>query len=127
MTLLAGTMGAWAAALILSAGSGKPERVEALKQQAEKLAGEARALANPGGCEKVEECAVAGFGHKPCGGPREFIAYCAKTTDVTALKAKLEELAKAEQTWQAEAGIMSNCGLTRRPPPRLVDGMCRLR
>jgi len=127
MTLLAGTMGAWAAALILSAGPGKPEHVEALKQQAEKLAGEARALAIPSGCGKVEECAVAGFGHKPCGGPREFIAYCAKTTDVTALKAKLEELMKAEQTYQTAAGITSNCGLTRRPRPRLVEGMCRLR
>ncbi|HVG63276.1 MAG TPA: hypothetical protein VNA24_32225 [Hyalangium sp.] len=127
MTLLAGTMGAWAAALILSAGPGEPTHVETLKQQAEKLAGEARALANTSGCEKVEECAVAGFGHKPCGGPREFIAYCSKTTDVKALKAKLEELAKAEQTWQNAAGITSNCGLTRRPPPRFVDGMCRLR
>jgi hypothetical protein len=127
MTLLAGTMGAWAAALILSAGPGKPERVEALKQQAEKLAGEARALANASGCEKVEECTVVGFGHKACGGPREFIAYCAKTTDEKALKTKLEELAKAEQTYQVEAGITSNCGLTRRPPPRLVDGMCRIR
>lgn len=127
MTLLAGTMGAWAAALILSAGPGKPERVEALKQQAEKLAGEARALAISNGCEKVEECAVTGFGHKSCGGPREFIAYCAKTTDVKALKAKLEELAKAEQAYQTEAGIMSNCGLMRRPRPRLVDGMCRIR
>jgi hypothetical protein len=127
MTLLAGTMGAWAAALILSAGPGKPEQVEALKQQAEKLAGEARALAIPSGCEKVEECTVAGFGHKACGGPREFIAYCAKTTDVKALQAKLEELAKAEQSYQAAAGITSNCGLTRRPRPRLVDGMCRTR
>jgi hypothetical protein len=127
MTLLAGTMGAWAAALILSAGPGTPEHVAVLKQQAEKLAGEARALAIPSGCEKVEECAVAGFGHKSCGGPREFIAYCAKTTDVKALQTKLEELAKAEQTYQTEAGIMSNCGLTRRPPPRLIDGMCRIR
>ncbi len=127
MTLLAGTMGAWAAALILSAGPGKPARAEVLKQQAEKLAREARTLANPSGCEKVEECAVAGFGQKSCGGPREFIAYCAKTTDVKALQAKLAELEKAELAWQTEAGIVSNCGLTRRPLPRLEEGMCRIK
>lgn len=125
MTLLAGTMGAWAAALILSAGPGKPEHAEVLKQQAEQLAREARALANPSGCTKVEECEVTGFGQKSCGGPREFIAYCAKTTDVKALQAKLEDLAKAELAWQTEAGIMSNCSLTRRPLPRFVEGMCR--
>ncbi len=127
MTLLAGTMGAWAAALILSAGPGKPERAEMLKQQAEQLAKEARALANPSGCAKVEECEVAGFGQKSCGGPREFIAYCARTTDVKALQAKLAELEKAELAWQTEAGIMSNCSLTRRPLPRLVEEMCRIR
>jgi hypothetical protein len=120
-------MGAWAAALILSAGPGKPEHAEVLKQQAEKLAREARALANPSGCEKVEQCEVAGFGQKSCGGPREFIAYCAKTTDVKALQAKLAELEKAELAWQKEAGIVSNCSLTRRPLPRLVEGMCRAR
>ncbi|HYH97507.1 hypothetical protein [Hyalangium sp.] len=127
MTLLAGTMGAWAVALVLSTGPAKPERAAELKQQAEKLATEARALANASGCAKVEGCEVAGFGHKACGGPREYIAYCAKTTDVKALQGKLAELEKAEKTWQAETGEMSNCALTRRPPPRLVDGMCRTR
>jgi hypothetical protein len=127
MTLLASTMGAWAAALVLSAGPAKMERAEVLKQQSEQLAREARALANTSGCEKVEECEVAGFGHKSCGGPREYIAYCAKTTDVKALQSKLAELEKAEQAWQTEAGIVSNCSLTRRPPPRLEEGMCRTR
>jgi hypothetical protein len=127
MTLLAGTMGAWAVALVLSTGPAKPERAAELKQQAEKLATEARTLANASGCAKVEECEVAGFGHKSCGGPREYIAYCAKTTDVKALQSKLAELEKAGKTWQAETGEMSNCSLTRRPPPRFVDGVCRTR
>ena len=127
MALLAGTMGAWAVALVLSAGPAKTERAETLKQQAEKLAAEAKALANPSGCEKVEQCEVAGFGHKSCGGPREYLAYCAKTTDVKALQCKLAELEKAEELWQTETGEMSNCSLTRRPLPRFVDGQCRTR
>jgi hypothetical protein len=127
MALLAGTMGAWAVALVLSTGPAKPEQAQALKQQAEKLATEAKALAKVDGCAKVEECAVAGFGHKACGGPREYIAYCSKTTDEKALQSKLAELEKAEQKWQAETGEVSNCGLTRRPPPRFVEGQCRTR
>jgi hypothetical protein len=127
MTLLAGRLGAWAAALVLSAGPVKTERAETLKQQAEQLAKEAQALANPSGCKKVEECQVAGFGHKACGGPREFITYCSRTTDVKALESKLAELEKAEQAWQQEANIMSTCNLTRRPLPQLVDGACRTR
>ncbi|KFE72162.1 hypothetical protein [Hyalangium minutum] len=127
MALLAGTMGAWAVALVLSTGPAKPEQAQVLKQQAEKLASEAKALAKPDGCAQVEECEVAGFGHKACGGPREFIAYCAKTTDVKALQSKLAELEKAEQAWQKATGEMSNCGLQRRPPPRFVDGQCRTR
>jgi hypothetical protein len=127
MAWLTGTMGAWAVALVLSTGPAKPDRAAALKQQAEKLATEAKAQANPSGCEKVEQCEVAGFGHKSCGGPREYIAYCSKTTDVKALQSKLAELEKAEKTWQAETGEMSNCGLTRRPLPRFVDGQCLAR
>ncbi|MDY7228645.1 hypothetical protein [Hyalangium rubrum] len=125
MTFLPGHLGAWTAALLLSAGPAKKE--QALKQQAERLAQEARALAKTEGCEQQEECAVAGFGNKACGGPREYIAYCSRTTDVPALESKLAALQQAEQSWQREAGVMSNCGLTRKPQPRLVDGVCRIR
>ena len=127
MALLAGTMGAWAAALVLSTGPAQSGQAATLKQKADTLAAEAKALAKPDGCAKVEECEVAGFGHKACGGPREFIAYCAKTTDVKALQSKLAELEKAEQAWQVETGEMSTCSLTRRPPPRLIEGQCRTR
>jgi hypothetical protein len=127
MTLLAGSLSAWAAVLVLSASPTKTDHAEALKQKADKLAKEAQALAKPDGCKKVEECEVAGFGHKACGGPREYIAYCSRTTDVKALQSKLAELEKAEQAWQQEAHIMSTCSLTRRPLPQLVDGACRTR
>ncbi len=127
MTLLAGKLSAWAAVLVLSASPTKTERAEALKQRADQLAKEARALAKPDGCTQVEECEVAGFGHKACGGPREYIVYCSRTTDVKALQSKLAELEKAEEAWQQEAHIMSTCSLTRRPLPQLVDGACMAR
>ncbi|PTL78741.1 hypothetical protein [Vitiosangium sp. GDMCC 1.1324] len=118
---------AWTVAVMLAVGGVAAAGGSKLKERADKLASEARALANPRGCEKVEECEVAGFGHKPCGGPREYIAYCSRTTDVKALQAKLEALDAAEREWQGEADIKSNCGLTRIPRPRLEAGECRAR
>lgn len=105
-----------------SAGAGT-----AWKQRAQQLEREARALAHPRGCGSVEECALEGLGHKACGGPREYLAYCTRTTDARALRARLEELEQAEKAWQAEEGVMSNCALTRRPRPRWVEGECRAR
>lgn len=120
-------LGAWAVALLLGAGGAEAAKGAKAKQRAEALASQARALAKTRGCDKVEECEVAGFGHKACGGPREFIAYCSRTTDTKALREKLEALEKAEREWQAEAGIKSTCGLTRKPRPQWVDGECRAR
>jgi hypothetical protein len=46
---------------------------------------------------------------------------------VKALRAKLEVLEKAEREWQTEAGVMSNCGLTRKPRLQWVEGECLAR
>jgi hypothetical protein len=127
MRFRVGRWSAWAAAWLMAAGGAWAASGSKLKQRADKLASEARTLANPRGCEQVEECAVAGFGHKACGGPREYIGYCTRTTDVKALRSKLDALEKAERAWQQEAGIKSKCGLTRRPVPRFEEGMCLAR
>ncbi|KFA89913.1 hypothetical protein [Archangium violaceum] len=127
MALLTAQLGAWAVMLLMGSGGAEEEGGSKLKQRAETLASEARALANPRGCAKVEECEMAGFGHKPCGGPREYLAWCSRTTDAKTLRARLEALEKAEKAWQEEAGLKSNCGLTRKPRLRWTDGVCLAR
>lgn len=124
MALLSAQLGAWTVLWLMGTGGTEAAGGSKLKQRAETLASEARALANPRGCEKVEECEMAGFGHKPCGGPREYIAWCSRTTDGKTLRARLEALEKAEKAWQEEAGLKSNCGLTRQPRLRWKDGQC---
>jgi hypothetical protein len=113
--------------VLLAASGAWAQKGSASKQRAETLAGEAKALANPRGCDKVEQCVLADFGNKPCGGPREYLPYCSRTTDEKALQAKLDSLKEAERQWQTEAGLLSNCGLTRKPLLRFVDGECRAR
>jgi outer membrane murein-binding lipoprotein Lpp len=120
-------LGAWVVVLLLGAGGTEGAGGSKLKQRADTLASQARALANPRGCEKVEECELAGFGHRPCGGPREYLAYCSRTTDVKTLRARLEALEKAEKAWQQEAGLKSTCGLTRKPRLQWEQGECRAR
>ncbi len=117
----------WWVGLVLLGGSLAGATGSAGKQRVERLEREARALANPKGCEKVEECELVGLGLKSCGGPRTHVAYCSRTTDGAALKARLQALEEAERAWQREDSQASNCGLTRVPRLRWEGGECRAR
>src|SRR5687767_12229623 len=49
-----------------------------------RLEREARAMANASGCASTDQCRAAPVGERPCGGPRTYIVYCARTTDSAA-------------------------------------------
>lgn len=85
----------------------------------------ARALANPSGCERSGECRTAPVGNRPCGGPREYVVYCPATTDSAALFRALEELAAAEDAYNRANDLVSTCEM-RLPPETVSDGgVCR--
>jgi hypothetical protein len=90
-----------------------------------RLEREARALAKTGGCATAEQCRTAPVGVRPCGGPRDYVAYCAATTDSTALFAKLEELRAAEDAYNRSSGMASTCEFREPPATELVGGSCR--
>ena len=92
-----------------------------------RLETEARALAKVDGCGGSDQCRSAPVGHRPCGGPRTFLAYCARTTDSTALFRKLEQLAEAERAYNAKRGIGSTCDMRMAPPVEESGGRCSLR
>jgi len=85
-----------------------------------RLEREARALAHADGCS-AGACRTAPVGSRPCGGPREYVVYCAATTDSAALFAKLAELARAEEAFNAASGMASTCEY-RMPPNVTVQG-----
>jgi hypothetical protein len=89
-----------------------------------RLEREARALAGTGGCTDASGCGVAPIGARPCGGPREYIAYCRATTDSARLFAKLAELERAERAANARSGVGSICSMVMPPAPALVGGRC---
>jgi hypothetical protein len=94
-------------------------------ERVQRLEREARALARADGCTSGSECRAAPVGDRPCGGPRTYIVYCARTTDSVALYGKLDELAAGERAYNRQQGLAGTCEF--RMPPRLVAGLgsCR--
>jgi hypothetical protein len=89
-----------------------------------RLEREARALAKPDGCGGSEQCRAAPVGDRPCGGPRDYVVYCARTTDTVALNAKLAELVAAEREYNRKSGMASTCEYRLPPQTGLVSGSC---
>jgi hypothetical protein len=86
---------------------------------------EAREIAKTDGCSSADQCRTAPVGDRPCGGPRTYLVYCARTTDSTALNHKLAELVAAERAMNLRTGAMSTCEFRMPPQTALVDGSCR--
>jgi hypothetical protein len=64
-------------------------------------------------------------GVKSCGGPRDYLVYCAASTDSVALFRKLDELRAAESEYNKISGMMSTCQLRLPPKAAVQGGSCR--
>jgi hypothetical protein len=95
------------------------------RPQLARLEREARALAKRDGCAKASACRTAPMGWRGCGGPRTYLVYCASSTDTVALFAKLAELERAEQDYNARTGIASTCESRTEPGAALNGKRCR--
>ena len=90
-----------------------------------KLEQEARALAKTEGCASTGQCKAAPMGAKACGGPRAWIVYCPLATDEVGLTRKLDELRAAEERYNRETGLVSDCAMLNEPSVELSNGVCR--
>ena len=91
--------------------------VEALKQQA-------RALSKSTGCTQLAQCKVLPLGSKSCGGPSEFLVYCAASTDEQALLVKAKAATDAEKAKNAASQTMGICTALSPPKVKLEKGQC---
>lgn len=89
-----------------------------------RLEREARALAHVEGCAAAGRCRTAPLGHRACGGPRDYVVYCATTTDSAALFRRLDELSRAEEAEQQRSGVVSTCEFRMPPTAVLAGGRC---
>jgi len=96
-----------------------------LQARLTRLEHEARALAHVDGCHSVTDCRTAPLGWRSCGGPRDYVAYCAATTDTVALFRKLAELEATETEYNLRSGMMSSCEMRVAPQVSLRGLACR--
>ena len=87
---------------------------------------EARRVAVTDGCTSAGQCAAAPVGVKGCGGPRDYVVYCATATDTAALFRKLDELARAERAYNERYSVASDCAMQVAPTVTLVGQSCRV-
>lgn len=91
----------------------------------EQLEAQAKALAKIDGCNASADCATGAVGRKACGSPRDYVVYCKKSTDVTALNAKLDEIIKAESAYNTKYQVVSTCEMRLPPEVEASGGSCR--
>ena len=76
--------------------------------------------------DNVQQCLVLPLGHKPCGGPAEYVAVSTKGKDQAALLKKLEAYNQAAEAENLRLGRMSDCAVVPKPQVQLVNGQCTL-
>ncbi len=91
-----------------------------------RLYDDVRTLARSDDCSATADCRVAPVGAKGCGGPKYYIAYCARTTDSAALFRKLGELEAAEKAYNRAHNVISDCSMMLPPQPGMTAGRCTL-
>ena len=91
----------------------------------EKLEVEAKAMIKLDGCSASGDCASSPVGRKACGSPRYYLTYCSKTTDTASLRAKLEEVIKAETAYNQKYNVISTCEMRLAPEVEVSGGKCR--
>lgn len=87
---------------------------------------EVLALIADKGADNVQQCLVLPLGHKPCGGPAEYVAVSTKGKDQAALLKKLEAYNQAAEAENLRLGRMSDCAVVPKPQVQLVNGQCTL-
>ncbi|WP_309894768.1 hypothetical protein [Archangium sp.] len=124
---------AWEATALTPQEPGTPE--DGRSQQAEQrqcdatelatLETEARELVNAGGCTDVSQCRTAPVGARACGGPRDYVIYCAESTDEDALLRALDRLVRREERFNRQCGVFSICIFLSPPEIELVGDVCQ--
>lgn len=76
--------------------------------------------------DHVQQCLVLPFGHKPCGGPAEYVAVSTKGKDQALILQKLQAYNQAAEAENLRLGRMSDCAVVPKPQVQLVNGQCTL-
>ena len=117
--MIALAMVVWIATGASPVDAGSPaEKLAALKSAA-------RSLAKSTGCKQVTQCKALPLGSRSCGGPSEFLVYCAASTNEKKLKQQAKAATEAEKTFNAQSQTASICSVLTPPVVKLESGECK--
>ena len=88
------------------------------------LEDQAKSIVRTDGCASAGDCKTAPVGSRACGGPRYYLVYCSRTTDIAALNRKLDQVAAAERAFNTKYQMGSTCEYRMPPQVGLVAGAC---
>lgn len=95
-----------------------------LRRKALPLAKEVKAIIGEAACTSDRECLVIGYGEKPCGGPRTYLAYSITHTNVALLENRVMEFNALAQEINRSAGMLSDCRLVPKPEASCEQNKC---
>ena len=97
---------------------------EITAENLKKQLAEIQSIVNADSCSETGECRFLAYGSKACGGPQGYLLFSNKV-DVEALTKMVEDYNKAEDAYNKEFGIASDC-MYATPPGKLEceNGKC---
>lgn len=75
-------------------------------------------------CAETADCKTLPFGAKACGGPKTYLVYSLKTTDVPLLESTVEKYNRQEAAQNRETGAVSDCMFVSEPRVSCVKSRC---
>ena len=85
-----------------------------------------REMVGDASCDDESACASMAFGAKPCGGPWEYLVYCADSVDEDALQNSVDEYFEMNQQYNMDNGVTSDCAMVEAPELELYEGICMI-
>lgn len=77
-------------------------------------------------CVQTAQCKVLPVGHRPCGGPEQYLVYSNQTTDEKLLAITSARYKKLKQEQQQRLGLRSTCQMLPEPLAACQQQQCRL-
>ena len=75
-------------------------------------------------CNDSTQCRYIALGSKPCGGPWEYLIYCAAEMDTAELEQLVEEYNQYEDELNRKYGRVSDCSVPPEPQLGFLGGYC---
>ncbi len=77
-------------------------------------------------CQQNAQCKILAVGHRPCGGPEQYLVYSSQTTDEKLLAITSERYKKLKQEQQQRLGLRSTCQIMPQPVAACQQQQCAL-